>query len=85
MHEGIQNSVPPYFVGLAFFTHSLYVSTTENFVQNSVGNFELGIGDLNDAMYTNNANEVTCTNLNCNKRTAMRGRNGQRGDWAIGP
>ena len=60
--EGVfAKSVPPNFAKPAFFTHTLFVSTAENFVQNFVGNFELGIGNLNDAMYASDVNEVICT------------------------
>ena len=74
LKEGVSaNIVPPNFVEVAFFTHSLSVSTTEIFAQNSVDSFELGIGDLNDAMYIRDVHEVTCTKLNCNKRTTNMG------------
>ena len=43
-------------------------------MQNPVGNSELGIGDLNNAMYTSDVKELTCTNLSRNKRISNAGQ-----------
>ena len=51
----------------------------KNFVQNSVGEFELGIGGLNDTLNYSDVNEVDCTNLNCNKRVSCAGK-----EWLVG-
>lgn len=59
--------------------NSLSVYTTENFVQNSVGNFELGIGDLHGAMYISDVKGRACTNLICNKRMINVGQK-----WSVG-
>lgn len=61
--EGVsENTAPQNIDDLTFFNYSSYVYTTKNFVQNSVGNIELGIGHLNDAMYTSDINEVIFQN-----------------------
>ena len=54
--------------------HSLFLSTTENFVQNFVGNLELESSDSDDAMYNSDVKEVDCTNLICNKRISCAGQ-----------
>ena len=64
---------------LTFFHDSLSVSPTDILSVQSIGNsnFELGTGDLTDAMYYNNVNEVTCTKEICNKRISYAGQ-----DWS---
>ena len=64
LNEGtFKNVIPPDFVEPAFFDNSLSVSSTENSVKNSVGNFELETGDLHDAIYNINAKKVICTEI----------------------
>ena len=65
----------------AFFTHSLSVSPTSILESQSVGklNFELETGDLHDAFYISNVNEVACTNEICNKRISNEGQ-----QWSAG-
>ena len=46
---GTENNVPPYVLDPTFF-HSLFVKESE-----------LEIGDLNDALYYSNVNDVDCT------------------------
>ena len=81
LNEGtFESIVPPDFVEPTFFDNSLSVSTTENSVKNSVGNFELETGDLRDAMYNSDVKEVICTeNLNWNKRVS----NAEQ-EWSVG-
>ena len=64
LYEGVsQTSAPPCIDNPTFFEHSL-----------SVNNFELGTGDLNDALYISDVNDVACINdLNC-KRISVAGQ-----------
>ena len=64
-----------------FFHDSLSVSSTDILSVQSVGNsnFELGTGDLTDAVYYSNVNEVTCSKDICNKRISYAGQ-----DWSAG-
>ena len=67
--------------------HSLFVSTTEKFVQNFVGNLELETSDNDDAMYNSDVKKVDCTNLICNKRISNKGQErsaGRPGNRPIG-
>lgn len=48
-------------------------------MQNSVGEFELRTGGLNDTLNYSDVNEVDCTNLNCNKRISCAGQ-----EWLVG-
>ena len=59
-----------------FFHDSLSVLPTDILSAQSVGNqnFELGTGDLTDAMYYSNVNEVACTKEICNKRISYAGQ-----------
>ena len=65
----------------AFFHHSLSVSPTDILNPQSVGNlnFELETGDIDDAMYYNDLNEVKCTHLICNERISNVGQ-----EWSAG-
>lgn len=86
LNEGVSKIiVPPYFDELAFFKHSLSVSPTDILESQSFGNFALGIGAIDDALYYNDANEVACTNIICKKGLVVQSRDGWCGDRAIGP
>ena len=75
-----KNIIPPSFIEPAFFDNFLSVSATENFVKNSVSNFELETVDLHDAMYNINVIEVISTEyLSCNKRISNEGQ-----QWSAG-
>ena len=61
----------------SFFPDSLSVSPSDILKVQSGGNvhYQLGTGDLNDAMYYNDVNEVICTeNESCNKRISCAGQ-----------
>lgn len=70
-----------------FFDCSLFVSPTEILDGQSIGNFELGIGDFDDALYNNAISDVDCINLICNKKISNGGRErsvGRPGNSPIG-
>ena len=73
---------------ISFFPHSLSVSAPDVLESQSGGNVQnlLGTGAIvDDALYISDVNDVACTNDPCNKRINNAGRNGPRGDRAIGP
>lgn len=68
----LSNNVPLYSKP-TFFDNCLSVSPTEILNVYSVGNFELGTDELVNAMYNEYVNDVTCINLNWNKKISDAG------------
>ena len=71
-----------------FLTRSLSVSPAKVLSEFFVGNFELEIGNFDDALYVNDVVEVACTkNLICNKKisnTVQEWSAGRPGNRPIG-
>ena len=73
------NYSPPVVENETTFFSSLSVTPVEILHSNSVGNFELEIGDFSDAVYKNVVNEVACTQEYCNKRISDAGPKSSEG------
>ena len=80
LNDGVsENTAPPCLSDPTFFKDYSSVSPAEILNEHSVENFELAIGDLNDAMYISDVKEVICTNLRCSKRINVQGQ-----EWSVG-
>ena len=90
LSEGVaEDLVPTESENEPTFFHSLSISAPDILESQSGGPaqnlLEPGVDD-DDALYNSNVNDVACTDGTfVTKGLVMRGRNGRRGDRAIGP